>query len=98
MKPWEFEIKGPLDLPVYADLLADWGHPGEKVVRWMIEEKIWPACHLAGYYFWYITPTEVISKAHFYVSEAHGLRSGGNHLNCQQAIEYLVNQWRTFKP
>ncbi len=43
MKPWEFVITCPEDLPVLADLLEDWEHPGVKTLRWMIETGRWPA-------------------------------------------------------
>ncbi len=42
MKPWEFIIEKPEDLPVFADLLEDWDHPGVGVVRGMIRDGKWP--------------------------------------------------------
>jgi len=42
MNFWDFEIRSPRDLPVFADLLADWGHPGEAIVRHLIVNKKFP--------------------------------------------------------
>jgi hypothetical protein len=42
MKPWEFVVEKPSDLPVLADLLAEWGHPGEEAVRWLAAGGKWP--------------------------------------------------------
>ena len=42
MKPWEFEIKAPEDLPAFLDLLLEWEHPGAEVVRWLVENKKFP--------------------------------------------------------
>jgi hypothetical protein len=54
LKPWEFVIGGPGDLGPFADLLAEWGHPGEQVVRNLIANGKFPEVFNTGYggQFW----------------------------------------------
>jgi hypothetical protein len=42
VKPWEFTIRSAEDLPAFADLLEEWGHPGHHIVRHMIQKGKFP--------------------------------------------------------
>lgn len=55
MKPWEFVISDPSDLPMFADLLEEWGHPGFRIVRHIITNKKFPRKdRIEDVYYWLI--------------------------------------------
>jgi len=42
LKPWEVIIEEPQDMYILADVLHDWNHPGEEIVRDLITRGRFP--------------------------------------------------------
>lgn len=55
----DFIIETPEDLQLFADMLNDYGHPGEEIVRWLIAERRWPIAVRHDKVYWFSEASSV---------------------------------------